>query len=128
MMYKPPIEEQLFVLEVNGSLAKILATDLHDNLSPELVETILDESGKFASEVYAPANKQGDVEGASHEQGAVHVPAAFRSAYSQFVDAGWASVTAPADFGGQALPMILSQAVNEHFASANGALMGCTQL
>ena len=52
---------------------------------------MLEEGGKFASEVLAPLNQIGDAEGctldkATHE---VKPPTGFKEAYAQYVEGGW---------------------------------------
>src|SRR5207302_1560818 len=53
--------------------------------------------------------------------GSVTTPRGFRDAYKKLVEGGWIGVSAPAEFGGQDLPVVINQAVNEFFTSANMA-------
>jgi alkylation response protein AidB-like acyl-CoA dehydrogenase len=69
-----------------------------------------------------PLNRIGDQEGCRRNpDGSVTTPRGFKDAYKKLVEGGWIGVSAPAEFGGQDLPVVINQAVNEFFSSANMA-------
>ena len=69
-----------------------------------------------------PLNRVGDMEGCKrHDDGSVTTPKGFKDAFKQFVEGGWIGISAPAEFGGQGLPMIMTAIVNEFLCSANMA-------
>ena len=57
----------------------------------------------------------------AHADGSVTTPNGFKEAFKQIVEGGWIGISAPPEFGGQGLPMIMTQLVNEFLCSANMA-------
>src|SRR4029077_8476324 len=53
--------------------------------------------------------------------GRVTMPAGFVDAYRQWTAAGWSALGAPADWGGQAMPVTVQVAVQELWNAANPA-------
>src|SRR5205807_8368263 len=97
-------------------------------------EAVRSEAAKLAEEVLQPLNRVGDLEGCTrHEDGSVTTPKGFKEAFKQVTEGGWLGLSAPAEYGGQGLPVTLSQAVTEFQCSANmafsmygGLTMGAT--
>src|SRR5690242_7747299 len=118
-IYRAPIDEYKFVL--NELLEIDQHRDLPDfgDLTPDLIDDILSNAGKFAEEVLHPINQSGDEEGCHFENGIVRTPKGFKEAYKAFSEAGWGALSAPAKFGGADMPMMLSMAVGEMMTSAN---------
>jgi alkylation response protein AidB-like acyl-CoA dehydrogenase len=120
--YKAPTRDIKFIinevlrLETYGHLPGFAAA------TPDIVEAVIDESGCFASEVLAPLNATGDQEGCTrHADGSVTTPAGFKAAFDQFREAGWGTLTAPEQFGGQAMPHVLGFALEEFMSASNQA-------
>lgn len=118
--YKAPVDEVLFLLN------DVFHIERHNNLpgfadaSPDVIEAVLSEAGKLASDVLTPLNRSGDIEGCTrHPDGRVTTPKGFREAFANLVAGGWIGMSAPAEFGGQGLPSTLTVAINEFQASAN---------
>ncbi|HEX6829804.1 MAG TPA: acyl-CoA dehydrogenase [Burkholderiales bacterium] len=126
--YAAPINDMLFAMEELGGLEGISRLPGNEEVSADLVSAILDEAGKFASEVLAPINAAGDRQGCACKDGVVATAAGFREAYSAFCDNGWNSMPAPAEFGGQGLPTLVSAAVKEMCEAANMAFSLCPTL
>ena len=126
--YAAPVADMRFVLQDMGLLDQITALPGCEDATPDLVEAILEEAGKFAAEKLAPLNFSGDRQGAKVENGVVRVPEGFAEAYKDFVDGGWNAVPFEAEFGGQELPWTVSTAVAEMWQSANMAWALCPLL
>ncbi len=91
-----------------------------EEVTPDLVDAILEEGGKFASQVLSPLNQVGD-QGCKLENGIVKTPAGFKEAYQQYVEGGWGSLAQNPDFGGQGLPESLASVIAEMNGTANWA-------
>jgi alkylation response protein AidB-like acyl-CoA dehydrogenase len=118
--YTPPVKDTRFVLD------HVVGLDRYANFAgfaaatPDIVDAILLEGGKFAAEILFPLNQIGDLEGCiRHDDGSVTTPGGFKGAYDQFVAGGWPTLHAPEAFGGQGMPSVISTAFNEYLLSAN---------
>ncbi|MBR0714159.1 acyl-CoA dehydrogenase C-terminal domain-containing protein [Bradyrhizobium liaoningense] len=133
-IYKAPVED------VNFLFNDVFQIDRYDNLpgftdaSSDVREAILGEAAKLAEEVLQPLNRVGDLEGCKRaDDGSVTTPRGFKEAFKAVAEGGWLGLSVPAEYGGQGLPVTLSQAVNEFQISANmafamygGLTMGAT--
>jgi len=126
--YKAPIQDMAFVMNELGILNTLTNLSGYENVSAELVASILDAAGKFASNKLAPLNQNGDRQGCSLKDGVVQTPDGFSSTYQSFTDDGWAGLSGEKEYGGQALPNLVSIAVKEMWASANMAWSLCPSL
>lgn len=121
-VYRAPVKDSLFVLNEVIGLERYANLPGFANATPDMVEAILSEAGRFCSEVLAPLNLTGDREGCTrHEDGSVSTPTGFKAAYDQFVEAGWPLLTAPESFGGQGMPHVLGMIMEEFQNGANQA-------
>ncbi len=127
MPYSAPLKDQQFVLNEIAGLADVLALPGNEETSIELVEAILEEANKFASDILAPLNKAGD-KGHKFNAGVVTTVEGFKDAYHQFRDAGWVGMRAPAEFGGQGLPALVTMATEEMWCGSNLAFSLCPLL
>jgi acyl-CoA dehydrogenase len=117
--YKAPLRDMHFVLHELAGLADIARLPGCEEVNAELVDQILEQSAKFASGVLSPLNRPADEEGSHWDQGKVTTPKGFKEAYRQFIEGGWNALQAPAEYGGQGLPKLVSTPVVEMWKSAN---------
>jgi acyl-CoA dehydrogenase len=127
--YHAPLNDINFVLNELAGLEQISKLPGYQDAAPDTVAAILEQAGKFASEVLDPLNVVGDREGARlTDGGTVKTPTGFKEAYQQFIANGWNGLTKNPDFGGQGLPQVVSTAVEEMWHGANLAFALCPLL
>ena len=126
--YAAPIREMLFVMKELSGLDAISTLPGYEEATPDLVQAILDEAGKFATEVLAPINASGDRQGNRWADGEVATADGFKEAYASFCETGWNGMPAATEFGGQGLPITVSTAVLEMWKSANMSFSLCQML
>ncbi|WP_422373044.1 acyl-CoA dehydrogenase [Hoeflea sp.] len=119
-MYRAPVDEISHTLKSVAGLRKALEEGRFGDLGEDLVDAILTEAGRFASDEIAPLNEIGDREGAALEDGEVTTPKGWKKLYRDWIEGGWNGLTGPEEYGGQGLPTLLSVAALEMWNS--GAL------
>ena len=99
-VYTPPLRDMRFVLhELPGSEALKDMKGLEE-ITPDLIDTVLDEAGKLVTEVLAPINQSGDQEGCTYENGVVRTPKGFKEAYATYAEGGWNGIACDPKYGG----------------------------
>jgi alkylation response protein AidB-like acyl-CoA dehydrogenase len=119
MSYRAPAADIAFALIHGAGLGPALAEG--GDLTAADIEAVVAEAGRFASDVIAPLNVTGDKHGTPFKDGHVLMPPGWKEAYSAWAAAGWNAVSAPAEFGGQALPHALNAACIEMWNAASMA-------
>ncbi|MDB5799768.1 MAG: acyl-CoA dehydrogenase [Rhodocyclales bacterium] len=126
--YVAPLKDMQFVLHELAGLNELAALPGCEEVSPDLVDAILEEAAKFASGVLSPLNQTGDREGCRLTGNEVATAKGWQEAYRQFAESGWTAVAAEAEHGGQGLPTLISTALNEMWKAANLAFSLCPML
>lgn len=128
MTYKAPVAEQRFLMQHIVRMDELAGPNAFADATPDVVEAILDGIGQFAEGEFAPLNRIGDQVGAKWTPDGVTLPDGFREAYRAYVEGGWGTLSSPAEFGGQGLPLTLATVVLEDLGSANLAFSLCMML
>ena len=121
MTFKCPIEDQRFVLAYVAGLAEL-------GVDADTADAVLDGAAALAEGELAPLNRSGDIAGAKWDNGRVVMPAGFKQAYDAFVTGGWMTLSAPEEWGGQGLPLVLSAAMMDSLNGANLSFALCPML
>ncbi len=122
--YTPPLRDMQFVMHELLKVTDDLKTiPRHADIDVDTINAVLEEGGKFASEVIFPLNISGDTEGCTHDKvtHAVTTPKGFKEAYHKYIEGGWAALSCDPEFGGQGLPLVVNQCFYEMMNSANQA-------
>ncbi len=118
--YAAPTRDTKFVVNEVLDLPAYGNRPGFESATADLIDTVIDESGKFAAEVLQPLNQVGDREGCTrHPDGSVTTPTGFKAAFDQYVEAGWSTLSMPAEFGGQDMPHVLGFVLEEFVSTAN---------
>ena len=128
MTYTAPVEHIMRALSAAASLPQLAERGIYEGLDEATVRAILEEAGKFGTNVLDPLNWPGDRTGTKLADGVVTSPQGWKEAYKGFVEGGWAALTGPEDYGGQGLPAVVSSAVSEIWNASNMAFGLCPLL
>ena len=121
MTYRAPVSDIAFALKHTSGLKEALAEGLYGEMDEDTIDAVLEEAGKFASDVIAPLNRLGDTFGTPFKDGNVTTPPGWKDAYTAWAAAGWNGLAAPSDFGGQDLPQAVNAACIEMWNAASMA-------
>ena len=126
--YTAPLTDIRFLLNEVAGLPDIARLPGCEEATPDLVDAVLDEAGKFAAGVLAPLNSVGDRESCRLEAGKVITPQGWTDAYKAFAEGGWVGLGLSPEYGGQGLPKCVATPVWEMWFSANTAFTMLPQL
>jgi alkylation response protein AidB-like acyl-CoA dehydrogenase len=122
--YTPPLRDMQFVMhEMFNVVDEFKNLPPHAEVDADTINAVIEEGGKFATDVIFPLNISGDTEGCTldkttHE---VKTPTGFKEAYATYVEGGWPALSCDTAYGGQGLPFVLNQCMYEMMNSANQA-------
>lgn len=126
MTFRAPVRDLAFALRHVAGFDRL--ADAYPEADADTVDAVLEAAGAFAAEVLAPINRAGDLVGAKLENGVVRTAPGFADAYKAFAEAGWTSLAAAPEHGGQGLPKALEIATLEMVQAANMAFGLCPML
>jgi len=122
MSYRAPVEDLAFILGHVVPIRDLAATERFADATPDMVQAILTEAGRMASEILTPLNRAGDLHPARLENGVVRSSPGYDAGFRAIAEGGWIGLAADPAHGGAGLPQLLSQAVGEMMAGACLAL------
>src|ERR1700722_2367406 len=120
MTYRAPVADIAFALKHAARFAAAREDGIYD-LDDETLGAVLEEAGKFATDVIAPLNRVGDLHGTPFKDGVVTTPPGWKAAYTSWAAAGWNGLASPEPWGGQGLPAAVNAACIEMWNSASMA-------
>ena len=123
-IYTPPVRDMQFVMhEVLNVVEELKVLPAHADVDVDTINAILEEGGKFATDVIFPLNISGDTEGCTLDKTTHEVtpPTGFKDAYAKYVEGGWAALSCDPAYGGQGLPFVMNQCFYEMLNSTNQA-------
>jgi alkylation response protein AidB-like acyl-CoA dehydrogenase len=126
--YDAPVQDMRFLMHDMGLLDGVRELPGGEAASADLVDAVLEESGRLAGEKIAPLNTVGDAQGAALENGVVRAAEGFGAVYRDYVEGGWNSLPFDPAHGGQGLPWLVGMAAEEMWLSASTAWALCPLL
>jgi alkylation response protein AidB-like acyl-CoA dehydrogenase len=128
MTYRAPIKDMLLALNHGAGLQAAVKAGHYGDFDADLTAAVLEEAGKFASDVLAPLNRVGDEHGIKLRDDKVITAPGWPDAYQRWAAAGWNAVSGPEAFGGQGLPLAINAVCTEIWSGANIAFGLCPLL
>jgi alkylation response protein AidB-like acyl-CoA dehydrogenase len=128
MTYRAPINDMLLALNHGAGLKAAVEAGHYGDFDADIVAAVLEEAGKFASDVLAPLNVVGDEHGIKLDNGNVTTAPGWPDAYRRWTAAGWNAVSGSEAFGGQGLPLAINAACTEIWSASNIAFGLCPLL
>src|SRR5450631_2762251 len=124
MTYRAPINDMLLALHHGAALK----AGHYGDFDADITAAVLEQAGKFASDVLAPLNRVGDENGIKLGDNKVTTAPGWPDAYKRWTGAGWNAVSGPEAFGGQGLPLAINAACTEIWSASNIAFGLCPLL
>lgn len=118
-LYHAPTTDFQFLLKdwlgLDAHYEKLGISDFDSELANEIIA----QGAKFALDVVAPLNREGDEEGCTLKDGKITTPKGFADAYQEYVANGWNAMLGTAEYDGQDLPYTMAVPVHEMLNAAN---------
>src|SRR5580765_8569016 len=128
MTYRAPINDMLLSLNHGAGLEAAVKAGHYGDFDADITTAVLEEAGRFATDVLAPLNRVGDEHGIKLEADKVSTAPGWPDAYQRWTAAGWNAVSGPEAFGGQGLPLAINAACTEIWSASNIAFGLCPLL
>jgi alkylation response protein AidB-like acyl-CoA dehydrogenase len=119
--YKADLRDYKFLLFEQFRMQEVLGQAPYEDWDQDNVEMVMSELYKWACDVLGPLHRVGDLHGCKLENGKVTAPPGFQKAWKSLYEAGWAGLSVPSEFGGQAGPATLYTVSEEIMSGSNTA-------
>ena len=126
MPYKPPVEEQRFVLEHVVGIDEL--AELYPSADRDTVDAVVEALADFARGEIVPLGPAADRQGARWTPEGVITADGYKRAYRSLVEGGWMSLAGAEEFGGQHMPLVMASLLMEDMCSADMAFSLCSML
>src|ERR1700743_970380 len=111
-----------------AGLKAALEAGHYGDFDADIAAAVLEEAGKFATDVLAPLHRVGDEHGIKLEAGKAPTAPGWPAAYAGWTDGGGTAVSGPEAFGGQGLPLAINAVCTEIWSASNMAFGLCPLL
>src|SRR3954464_10274598 len=101
MTYRAPISDMLLSLNHGAGLKAAMEAGHYGDFDGDIVSAVLEEAGKFATDVLAPLNKVGGDHATTLGDPTRATAPGCPETYKRGTRGGWTAVSGPEDFGGQ---------------------------
>ena len=112
-----------FVLHEQLEIGKLSEIPRFADFGRDVSDAIVDQCMELAKETLFPLNMSGDKEGCRWSKEGVSTPTGFGDAFRRLSKDGWLAMAAPAEYGGQGLPISLGIPLIEIMTAANVSFM-----
>ncbi len=89
MTYRAPINDMLLSLNHGAGLQAAVKAGHYGDFDADITTAVLEEAGRFATDVLAPLNRVGDEHGIKLEADKVTTAPGWPDAYQRWTAAGW---------------------------------------
>jgi alkylation response protein AidB-like acyl-CoA dehydrogenase len=128
MPYATPLQDFRFALRELAGLDEVLKLPGFEEVTPDLVDAILEENGRFVEQAVAPLNVPGDTQPPVWKDGSVTTTPGYAAGFRDYAAGGWQGLQHPAAWGGQGLPKLVAAAPGENIQAASLAFSLCPML
>lgn len=128
MPYLTPLQDFRFALKELAGLDDVLKLPGFEEVTPDLVDAILEENGRFVEQAIAPLNVPGDTRPPVWNDGQVTATPGYAQGFKDYAAGGWQGLQHPQAWGGQGLPKLVAAAPGENIQAASLAFSLCPML
>ncbi len=123
MAYRAPVGDIAFSLKYAAGLKAALAEGLYGDLGEDDIDAILEEAGKFATNVISPLNAPGDRHGTPFKDGVVTTPPGWKRGLSRLGRRRLERPVGSGRMGRTGLPLSINTACNEMWNAGSMAFI-----